>query len=136
MKIYGFRPPYINGYFIVGQVICGNPTIVQNVNFHIDTGCSITTISSIDALIMDINFSTLNFNIPVSIANGQTMNVAALRNIGLLFEFSNYSIFEKLNQIHIQPFLPNQQTNTSLLGLDILSRYTLKYESNFVVLDR
>jgi hypothetical protein len=135
LKLYGFQPPYINGYFILGQVICGNPHIVQNVNFHIDTGCSITTISFNDAYMMNINFNLLNFNIPVSIANGQTIHVAELRNIGILFDFPDYSIFDKLKKIHIQPFSQYQQ-GTSLLGLDVLSRYTLKYENNIMILER
>ena len=60
-----------------------------------------------------------------------------IENVGILFQKDNCSLFEKLKIIHIQPIpLLSDLTNDSILGLDVLSRYTIKFENDFVVLER
>ncbi|TDI57945.1 MAG: TIGR02281 family clan AA aspartic protease [Alphaproteobacteria bacterium] len=99
-----------NGHFYVKASIEGTP-----IRFLIDTGATGTVLSERDAVRVGIAVDTLTFNRPVQTANG------------LVFEART-----RIGRLEIGPFalrnvsvgvLRDSQLNTSLLGMNVLSRF-------------
>ncbi len=99
-----------NGHFYVKASVEGTP-----IRFLIDTGATGTVLSERDAVRVGIAVDTLTFNRPVQTANG------------LVFEART-----RIGRLEIGPFalrnvsvgvLRDSQLNTSLLGMNVLSRF-------------
>ncbi len=99
-----------NGHFYVKASVEGMP-----IRFLIDTGATGTVLSERDAVRVGIAVDTLTFNRPVQTANG------------LVFEART-----RIGRLEIGPFalrnvsvgvLRDSQLNTSLLGMNVLSRF-------------
>jgi predicted aspartyl protease len=134
MKFFGYKPLFMGGYFISAKVASTNSRVIK-INFLIDTGCTVTTICYNDAVKMDIDFNKLIYDIPTSIADGNVLLMSKLENIFIVFESEDAFLTEKLDKIYVKPFYTKTDT-TSLLGLDIIERYSLKYNANTVTLER
>ncbi len=97
------------------------------IRFLIDTGATGTVLSERDAVRIGISIDTLTFNRPVQTANG------------LAFEART-----RIGRLEIGPFalrnvgvgvLRDNQLNTSLLGMNVLSRFaSLKVENDRLIL--
>lgn len=99
-----------NGHFYVKASVEGTP-----IRFLIDTGATGTVLSERDAVRIGIAVDTLTFNRPMQTANG------------LVFEART-----RIGRLEIGPFalrnvsvgvLRDSQLNTSLLGMNVLSRF-------------
>jgi hypothetical protein len=134
LKFLGYKPPFMGGYFIPATVASTKSQVIK-IPFLIDTGCTVTTICYNDAVKMDIDFDKLVFDIPISIADGNEILVSKLENIFIVFESDNTFLTEKLDKIYVKPFYTKKDT-MSLLGLDIIERFSLKYIGNIVTLER
>jgi hypothetical protein len=134
LKFLGYKPPFMGGYFILATVASTKSQVIK-IPFLIDTGCTVTTICYNDAVKMDIDFDKLVFDIPISVADGNELLVSKLENIFIVFESDNTFLTEKLDKIYVKPFYTKKDT-MSLLGLDIIERFSLKYIGNIVTLER
>ena len=111
-----------NGHFNIEASVDG-----KDVRFLVDTGATGTVLSEQDAARVGIAVDTLAFNRPVQTANG------------LAFEART-----RINRLEIGPFalrnvgvgvLRDDQLQTSLLGMNVLSRFaSLKVEGDRLVL--
>ena len=99
-----------NGHFQVSAQIDGT-----DVTFIVDTGASRSVLTFRDAERAGLQPDTLNYNVPISTANGMA-----------------YEAETRIGRMEIGPFAINDmrigviregQLNTSLLGLDVLDRF-------------
>ena len=139
MKIIGYRIG--NGYYVRPTITCSVPLIFNTVSFRIDTGCDITTLSLNDALNIKLDFRTLEEPFDVLGGSGK-IRTYSLFNCGLSFDMGNCILFEKMNILHVS--LPNVTPDNadlirnipSLLGIDFIQRYNMKYDDYYVYLER
>ncbi|MDN5847393.1 MAG: retropepsin-like domain-containing protein [Candidatus Nitrosocosmicus sp.] len=130
-----------HGYYIQATVICANPVIYNSIAFKIDTGCDITTISLNDALRLGINFSYLG-DPSKSLGISGMIPTYSIFNCMLSFDLNNFFIAEKLSHIDISRPNVNEQnweiikSIPSLLGIDFLSRYTIRCDKNYIYLEK
>lgn len=158
MKIEGYRCPNSNGYKIKTIVYNKKLNISHNVDFLVDTGCTITTINLFDAFRLNllslfihypveylfnlINIHKLLFGYPSITANGIIQNLL-LSDVQLIFKIPPDSIFiEKIQHISISfpdISLKNSETLTkipSLLGMDVIKNYRLEFINDKIILER
>jgi hypothetical protein len=139
LKIIGYR--ISNGYYVRPTLTCSNPFIFNAITFRIDTGCDITTLSLDDALNIKLDFSKLGKPFDVLGASGK-IPTYQLFNCGLSFDLDNCILLEKMNLIHISyPVVTNENAESiknipSLLGMDFIQRYSMRYDNYFVYLER
>lgn len=130
-----------NGYYIRSTLASYNPFVFSAVAFRIDTGCHNTTLSLYDALNIKLDFTKLGKSFDVLGASGKVPTFM-LSNCMLGFDLGNCVISEKLDYIHVS--FPNvTQDNAeviksipSLVGMDILQRYSLRCDNNYIYLER
>jgi hypothetical protein len=126
-------------YFIDAILICINPSIVSTISFMVDSGAAITTIGPKDSLLFK--------NIPspsasTVVASGDRVSMSVISNCGISFDLVKSRHMELLDVVHIfRPELTpenfdNMMSIPSLLGMDILSRYYVSFDSNFVILEK
>lgn len=136
MELYGYRLPDTSAYCIKAELKSLNPKIESlPTYFLIDTGCSITTLSFNDFKRTNMDFENLSESITISTANGN-IDVRKITGVAIFFHGGNFSLCERLNEVHVKSYIDNSENDISLIGLDILSRYQIKYEKDYVVLIR
>lgn len=110
--------------------------------FLVDTGCARTTITESTALRIGIDILQLPER-PPAVGIGGSVGRRELQEVRLIFEdIDQAEVIENLPFIDI--FIPRNEEermsleNTpNLLGLDIITRYTLRfYENEFLFLER
>lgn len=140
MKLKGHKRGY--GYYISATVLCKNPNICNLIQFRIDTGCDITTISLVDALFIGLDFSKLSDSSIALGVGGEEIKTFKIYDCGLYFDLGECSLTEMLNQVNIAyPNLTKENMKSisyvpSLLGIDFLQRYTIKYSDKDVYLEK
>ncbi len=98
---------------------------------HIDTGCSKTTIGQVDAQRIGINYNLLSKStVPTFTANGPVFP-DILPNCGILFNLFGTSLVEYVGDVYVVSTNP-----ISLLGLDVLKKFSIHFVQNSIVLER
>ena len=105
----------------------------------VDTGCQITTISYKDSLPF---YEHVPLPTSSSVGVGGSMPTSSLFNCGLSFDLVQSIHMERLSKINIlNPVITPQNFNDvmrlpSTLGMDILSRYYLNFDTTSVTLEK
>lgn len=120
--------------------------IYSPIRFCVDTGCSVTIISHLDALRIGLDYSN---NKSLQKSDQQTINgVRAfipyiLSGAEILFSSERTSILEYVGNIHVMPPPPtttsraNDESNQiSLLGIDVLKKFTISFSQNNIILGK
>jgi hypothetical protein len=120
--------------------------IYSPIRFCVDTGCSVTIISHLDALRIGLDYSN---NKSLQKSDQQTINgVRAfipyiLSGAEILFNSEGTSILEYVGNIHVMPPPPtttsraNDESNQiSLLGIDVLKKFTISFSQNNIILGK
>jgi hypothetical protein len=137
----------IGGLGYINAILMSRPNrIYSPIRFCVDTGCSVTIISHLDALRIGLDYSN-NKNLQIS--DQQTINgVRAfipymLSGAEILFNSEGISILEYVGNIHVMPPPPtttnraNDESNQiSLLGVDVLKKFTISFSQNNIILDK
>ena len=139
----------IGGLGYVNAVIMSRSNrIYSPIRFCVDTGCSVTIISHLDALRIGLDYSN---NRSLQKSDQQTINGARafvphiLPGAEILFNSEGTSILEYVGNIHVMPPPPpttttnraNDESNQiSLLGVDVLKKFTIIFSQNNIILDR
>src|SRR5918912_3457541 len=127
----------------VNAIVMSRPNrIYSPIRFCVDTGCSVTIISHLDALRIGLDYSN---NKSLQKSDQQTINgVRAfipyiLPDAEILFGSGGTSILEYVGNIHVMPQPPpppspattnraNDESNQiSLLGVDVLKKFTISF---------
>ena len=138
----------IGGLGYVNAIIMSRSNrIYSPIRFCVDTGCSVTIISHLDALRIGLDDYSNNKNLQIS--DQQTINgVRAfipyiLPDAEILFNSEGTSILEYVGNIHVMPPPPtttsraNDESNQiSLLGVDVLKKFTISFSQNNIILDK
>jgi hypothetical protein len=137
----------IGGLGYVNAIIMSKSNrIYSPIRFCVDTGCSVTIISHLDALRIGLDYSN---NKSLQKSDQQTINgVRAfipyiLPGVEILFNSEGTSILEYVGNIHVMPPPPitismaNDESNQiSLLGVDLLKKFTISFSHNNIILDK
>jgi hypothetical protein len=137
----------IGGLGYINAILMSRPNrIYSPIRFCVDTGCSVTIISHLDALRIGLDY---NNNKNLQISDQQTINgVRAfipyiLSSAEILFNSEGTSILEYVGNIHVMPPPPtttsraNDESNQiSLLGVDVLKKFTISFSQNNIILDK
>jgi hypothetical protein len=101
------------------------------IRFAIDTGATITSISSVDAILNGIDCSKLQLLSPtfsVTTPNIRTCFISDCK-LGFISEDNNDLCIEELNQVNI--FCDTQNITTqSVLGLNLLVNYQIHFSND------
>ena len=132
-----------SGLGFVSAYLIANNTINAAVRFYIDTGASHTTIADRDARRIGIDYTKLA-KAPFQISGvGGLVDAYLLPECMVLFNFENSALAEYLNTILVlkhDPKTPEEERNVlevpSLMGLDILKKYTVRFTNSSVILER
>jgi hypothetical protein len=135
----------IGGLGYINAILMSRPNrIYSPIRFCVDTGCSVTIISHLDALRIGLDYSD---NKSLQKSDQQTINgVRAfvpyiLPDAEILFNSEGTSILEYVGNIHVMPPPPatisraNDESNQiSLLGVDVLKKFTISFSQNNIIL--
>jgi hypothetical protein len=136
----------IGGLGYVNAILMSRPNrIYSPIRFCVDTGCSVTIISHLDALRIGLDYSN---NKSLQKSDQQTINgVRAfmpyiLSCAEILFNSEGTSILEYVGNIHVMPpptttSRANDESNQiSLLGVDVLKKFTISFSQNNIILGK
>ena len=135
----------IGGLGYINAILMSRPNrIYSPIRFCVDTGCSVTIISHLDALRIGLDYSN---NKSLQKSDQQTINgVRAfipyiLSGAEILFNSEGTSILEYVGNIHVMPPPPtttsraNDESNQiSLLGVDVLKKFTISFSQDNIIL--
>ena len=133
---------------VTALFVCDHLGIKTNQKFIVDTGTAHTTIPETKAREMGVNLETLEkYKVKIKTGGiGGAVDARLLGNVRLIFTATDNSpIEEKLQSVHVlrDPVPRNEEernilrTLPCLLGLDIIRRFTLRFEEkNFAYLER
>jgi hypothetical protein len=126
-------------YYVDATLISAQPNIFRKISFAVDTGCAVTTVSVKDWLpFSDVVPPASNSGVGV----GGPVLISSLSNCGIIFDLVQSRIIEMLTRVNfLRPNLTVENLdyvmlNPSLLGMDILSRYYVSFDSNLVTLEK
>jgi hypothetical protein len=135
----------IGGLGYINAILMSRPNrIYSPIRFCVDTGCSVSIISHLDALRIGLDYSN---NKSLQKSDQQTINgVRAfipyiLPGAEILFNSEGTSILEYVGNIHVMPppattSKANDESNQiSLLGVDVLKKFTISFSQNNIILD-
>lgn len=126
-------------YYIQAMLLSVNPLIQHEIAFVVDTGAQITTISVKDSL--PFYHLLPKPSASISTASGK-ISTSIIYGCGLMFDLVQSVHTEKLVQVQVlnPQILPQDVADMmripSLLGMDVLSRYYLSFDSNIVTLEK
>jgi aspartyl protease len=137
----------IGGLGYINAILMSRPNrIYSPIRFCVDTGCSVTIISRLDALRIGLDYSN---NKSLQKSDQQTINgVRAfipyiLPDAEILFNSEGTSILEYVGNIHVMPPPPtttsmaNDESNQiSLLGVDVVKNFTISFSQNNIILGK
>ena len=137
----------IGGLGYVNAVVMSRPNrIYSPIRFCVDTGCSVTIISRLDALRIGLDYGN---NRSLQKSDQRTINgVRAfipyiLPGAEILFNSEGTSILEYVGNIHVMPPSPattsraNDETNQiSLLGVDVIKKFTISFTQDNIILGK
>jgi hypothetical protein len=144
LKIYGAlgrnKLGYVNAY-----LMCSNPKIDAPIRFYVDTGASRTTIADRDAIRIGIDHERLEESKNPIIGIGCTkIKNYLLRNVMIVFRESENSFHvERLSFVTILKHEPKDAEEQaivdqcpSLLGVDLLAKYSVRFTTTKVILEK
>jgi len=144
VRIYGGRGRgnlgYINAYFM-----CSKPEIHDPIRFYVDTGASRTTIADRDVARLELNYEELEESeIPVIGIGCKRVKNYLLRDVAVVFRTSGGSLhIERLPQVTVLKHEPEDEEERqivdqlpSLLGVDLLDKYSVRFTAKHVVLEK
>lgn len=130
----------------INAILMSRPNrIYSPIRFCVDTGCSVTIISHLDALRIGLDYSN-DKNLQKS--DQQTINgvrafiLYILSDVEILFNSEGTSILEYVGNIHVMPpptiaSRTNDESNQiSLLGVDVLKKFTISFSQNNIILGK
>ncbi|MBV9667828.1 MAG: hypothetical protein JO327_06820 [Nitrososphaeraceae archaeon] len=137
----------IGGLGYINAILMSRPNrIYSPIRFCVDTGCSVTIISHLDALRIGLDYS---YNKNLQISDQQTINgVRAfipyiLSCAEILFNSGGTPILEYVGNMHVMPPPPittwtanDESSQISLLGVDVLKKFTISFSQNNIILDK
>ena len=135
----------IGGLGYINAILMSRPNrIYSPIRFCVDTGCSVSIISHLDALRIGLDYSN---NIRLQKSDHPTINgVRAfipymLPDAEILFGSGGTSILEYVGNMHVMPPPPattsraNDESNQiSLLGVDVLKKFPISFSQNNIIL--
>jgi hypothetical protein len=136
----------IGGLGYINAILMSRPNrIYSPIRFCVDTGCSVSIISHLDAIRIGLDYSN---NIRLQKSDHPTINgVRAfipymLPDAEILFNSEPTYILEYVGNIHVMPPPPpsttsraNDESNQiSLLGVDVLKKFTISFSQNNIIL--
>jgi len=144
LRIYGGRGRGKLGYINI-YLMCSNPEIHDPVRFYADTGASRTTIADRDAIRLGLNYQELEESErPVVGIGCKKVKNYFLRDVLLVFRISRNSYYiEKLPTVTVLKNEPHNEEERrlvdqlpSLLGVDVLEKYTVRFTAKHIVLEK
>lgn len=137
MKLIGYR--FYDGYYIDATLACPSPLIHHDIMFRIDTGCDYTTINLSDNRFFNIDYNGLSSS-PSLTVSGKTIDSYSIHDCLLTFMLDNCMLVEQLDKVFllIPPVEDYEKMMhiPSLLGLDVLKRYSISFDDNYVYLEK
>ena len=123
--------------FIFAKFICDQLQVNKDILLVVDTGTAITTINEFDARQMKIDYSKLTKN-QDSLGIGGSVESYLANSCQLYFGEGIESIDVKpvrfLRQISVEK--ADQERYPSLLGMDILKNYKIRFTESKVILEK
>jgi predicted aspartyl protease len=144
MKIYGGRGRGNLGYVNV-YLMCSSPEVNDPVRFYVDTGASRTTIADRDAIRLGLDYDHLEESPHPSVGIGcRNVKTYVIREVALVFDASRNAFhIEKLPVISVLKHEPRDEEERrnvdqipSLLGVDLLEKYSVRFTKTHVVLEK
>ena len=126
-------------YYIEATFLCVEPIVQRKISFAVDTGCQITTVSFRDWLPFR---NLLPRMTDKALGVGGPTPIITLKNCALFFDLNQSAHMERLQTANFSmPIVTPQNFRDimklpSLLGLDILSRYYVSFDANYVTLEK
>ena len=125
--------------------MCPKPPIQDPIRLYIDTGASRTTIADRDAIRLGINYSKLTRS-PIPVVGIGCKNVSnyLLHNVLIVFRVVGGGFhMERLKTVTVLKHHPQNAIEKaiidripSLLGLDILEKYHIRFTDKRVILEK
>lgn len=144
MRIYGGRGRSNLGYVNV-YLMCNRPRINDPIRLYVDTGASRTTIADRDAIRLGIDYEQLEKSqAPVIGIGCSAIENYLMRNALLAFRVSGggYHI-ETLDVVTVLKHEPQNENERmivdqcpSLLGIDLLKKYAVRFTDKSVILEK
>jgi hypothetical protein len=125
--------------------MCSKPKIDAPIRFYVDTGASRTTIADRDAIRMGIDYARLKESKNPVIGIGCTaVKSYILKNSLVIFRMSKNSFhIERLPIITVLKHEPKSEEEQalvdqcpSLLGIDVLEKYSVRFTAKKVILEQ
>lgn len=126
-------------------LICPTPPINDPIRLYVDTGASRTTIADRDAARLGIDYAQLQqSSTPVVGIGSKSVENYLLRNVLLVFRMvgGGYHI-ERLREVTVLKHKPQTAKEKaivdqipSLLGIDVLGKYRIRFTKKRVVLEK
>jgi hypothetical protein len=144
LRIYGGRGRGRLGYVNV-FLMCSTPPIHDPIRLYVDTGASRTTIADRDVVRLGIDYAHLSqSSTPVVGIGSKRVENYLLRNVLLVFRVvgGGYNI-ERLPVVTVLKHDPQTDEEKaiidqipSLLGVDVLGKYRVRFTKKRVVLEK
>ena len=137
----------MGGLGYVNAVVMSRPNrIYSPIRFCVDTGCSVTIISRLDALRIGLDYGnnrSLQKSDQLTINGVRAFIPYILPRVEILFNSEGTSILEYVGNIHVMPPSPattsraNDETNQiSLLGVDVIKKFTISFSQDNIILSK
>jgi len=131
----------------INAIVMSRPNrIYSPMRFCVDTGCSVTIISHLDALRIGLEYSnnkSLQKSDQQTISGVRAFIPYILSDAEILFNSEGTSILEHVGNIHVMPPPPTtsnmasgESNQISLLGVDVLKNFTISFSQNNIILGR
>ncbi len=143
MKIRGRYGKGGLGY-INCHVICREPLFTTPIRFVVDTGASSTIIADKDALRLGLDYSKLQQSEGILGIGGADVEAFLLKGVSIIFRDSKSSYHvERLDKIRVLRHYARDVKQRrlmrripSLLGVDILKKYQIRYDKDGVIIEK
>ena len=129
----------------INAIVMSRPNrIYSPMRFCVDTGCSVTIISHLDALRIGLEYSnnkSLQKSDQQTISGVRAFIPYILSDAEILFNSEGTSILEHVGNIHVMPpttsnMASGESNQISLLGVDVLKNFTISFSQNNIILGR
>lgn len=129
--------------FVSAYLMSARMGVNASLRFYVDTGASRTTIADRDAARIGISYSRLR-KAPAKVSGvGGDVDAYVLPECMLVFEFSSSVYIEYLDSILVLRHRPRSkeeadriQAIPSLLGVDVLKHFSVRFRDKTIVLER
>jgi hypothetical protein len=129
----------------INAIVMSRPNrIYSPMRFCVDTGCSVTIISHLDALRIGLEYSnnkSLQKSDQQTISGVRAFIPYILSDAEILFNSEGTSILEHVGNIHVMPpttsnMASGESNQISLLGVDVLKNFTISFSQNNIILGK